>query len=1013
MAASGFTPILIYGSTTASNVPLAANLTTSASGVELAINAADGKLYFKNSSGVVTLLAGSGGGGPAAGSNTQIQFNNSGVFGASANLTWSGTVLSTTGLTATGAITLNTTTNNQSYTTTGAGTITISSGTAGSINNMNIGATTAGTGKFTSLTNSGLTSGRVVYSTTGGLETDSANLTFDGTTLSAAGLSDSGNLTFTGTGNRITGDFSNATIANRAMLQGSVSNSGTVVTAIPNGTSASAQLVAANASDPTNAQIAQVFVSASEASFRSAAYGTGTGTYLPMTFYTSGSEKLRIAADTTGTYTFGGTAPRITGDTNNATVSSRLFFQSSTTNGSTSFGVLPNGTSLVSGYQAYNNSDPTNAAFAQLATSAGTEVRLTSGISGTGTYLPMTFYTGGSERMRLDTSGNLGIGTASSTAKLSVNGGTSTSQIRWEVNNAAYVQEVSTNAAQNAYVYKMQDASYYTWKISGTEQMRIDSSGNVGIGTSSFSLSNTGRGLLEINGSSDSIIGWKYGGTVAGYIQGQAAAFVINSSSTLPLYLTAGGTTQSIVFQTNATERMRIDSSGNVGIGTSSPTYKVDVAGSVNSNTSVNVNNTGTTANILFASSGQTGTTVRSNTVARIQSTAAGRDVNLQFSDNVSNAAEVGMLSGALYFATAGAERMRIDSSGNVGIGTSSPSTYGKFVISSTGAAQTILTGTDNGNGFIQYYGATGRLGYVGFGDSSSNLYFSNDKNAASIFLTNATERMRINSSGYVGIGASTTAQLRSQLTVLGAGQATAALSDSGNTDGTIQINSNVNSGGRGGALTFGALLDNASYTPFAALKGLLSNGGGNGVGDLAFSTRNATGDTALTERMRIDSSGNLLVNRTSQFTAGQYSADFGGNTRRGATYNNTDGNTGANFVSFGTTGTVIGTISQVSTTGVLYNTTSDQRLKENIQDAESASALIDSLQVRQFDWKSDNSHQRYGFVAQELVTVAPEAVHQPNDPEEMMAVDYSKLVPMLVKEIQSLRKRLAALEST
>ena len=566
MAASGFTPILIYGSTTASNVPLAANLTTSASGVELAINAADGKLYFKNSSGVVTLLAGSGGGGPAAGSNTQIQFNNSGVFGASANLTWSGTVLSTTGLTATGAITLNTTTNNQSYTTTGAGTITISSGTAGSINNMNIGATTAGTGKFTSLTNSGLTSGRVVYSTTGGLETDSANLTFDGTTLSAAGLSDSGNLTFTGTGNRITGDFSNATIANRAMLQGSVSNSGTVVTAIPNGTSASAQLVAANASDPTNAQIAQVFVSASEASFRSAAYGTGTGTYLPMTFYTSGSEKLRIAADTTGTYTFGGTAPRITGDTNNATVSSRLFFQSSTTNGSTSFGVLPNGTSLVSGYQAYNNSDPTNAAFAQLATSAGTEVRLTSGISGTGTYLPMTFYTGGSERMRLDTSGNLGIGTASSTAKLSVNGGTSTSQIRWEVNNAAYVQEVSTNAAQNAYVYKMQDASYYTWKISGTEQMRIDSSGNVGIGTSSFSLSNTGRGLLEINGSSDSIIGWKYGGTVAGYIQGQAAAFVINSSSTLPLYLTAGGTTQSIVLQTNSTERMRLDSAGALNV---------------------------------------------------------------------------------------------------------------------------------------------------------------------------------------------------------------------------------------------------------------------------------------------------------------------------------------------------------------------------------------------------------------------------------------------------------------
>jgi hypothetical protein len=69
-------------------------------------------------------------------------------------------------------------------------------------------------------------------------------------------------------------------------------------------------------------------------------------------------------------------------------------------------------------------------------------------------------------------------------------------------------------------------------------------------------------------------------------------------------------------------------------------------------------------------------------------------------------------------------------------------------------------------------------------------------------------------------------------------------------------------------------------------------------------------------------------------------------------------------------------------------------------------------LQVRKFDWKSDGSHQRYGFIAQELVTVAPEAVHQPEDTEKMMAVDYSKLVPMLVKEIQSLRARVAALES-
>ena len=102
MAQTGYTPILIYASGTATNVPLAANLTSSASGAELALNYADGKLFYKDSGGTVKVLAGSGGSGVVAGSNTQIQFNNSGVFGASANLTWNGSTLAVTGnLTAT------------------------------------------------------------------------------------------------------------------------------------------------------------------------------------------------------------------------------------------------------------------------------------------------------------------------------------------------------------------------------------------------------------------------------------------------------------------------------------------------------------------------------------------------------------------------------------------------------------------------------------------------------------------------------------------------------------------------------------------------------------------------------------------------------------------------------------------------------------------------------------------------------------------------------------------------
>ena len=97
--------------------------------------------------------------------------------------------------------------------------------------------------------------------------------------------------------------------------------------------------------------------------------------------------------------------------------------------------------------------------------------------------------------------------------------------------------------------------------------------------------------------------------------------------------------------------------------------------------------------------------------------------------------------------------------------------------------------------------------------------------------------------------------------------------------------------------------------------------------------------------------------------------------------------------------------------TAVLYNTSSDQRLKENISDADDAGSKIDAIQVRKFDWKADGSHQDYGMIAQELLEVAPEAVSA-EDSEEMMGVDYSKLVPMMLKEIQSLRARVAQLES-
>jgi hypothetical protein len=107
-----------------------------------------------------------------------------------------------------------------------------------------------------------------------------------------------------------------------------------------------------------------------------------------------------------------------------------------------------------------------------------------------------------------------------------------------------------------------------------------------------------------------------------------------------------------------------------------------------------------------------------------------------------------------------------------------------------------------------------------------------------------------------------------------------------------------------------------------------------------------------------------------------------------------------------------VGTISRYFNCNIAYNTSSDQRLKDNIVNAPSASDDIDAIQVRSFDWKADGSHQKYGMIAQELQSVAPEAVTQGKTEDEMMGVDYSKLVPMMLKEIQSLRARIAQLES-
>jgi hypothetical protein len=147
---------------------------------------------------------------------------------------------------------------------------------------------------------------------------------------------------------------------------------------------------------------------------------SGTVTNLTGTASININGTVGATTPTTGTFTtitasnnlsFSSTAQRITGDMSNATFANRLAFQTSTTNGNTTISVLPNGTATISLIAAFNNSDPTNGSYIGLLVTSA-ETRVQSARLGTGTFLPLKFYTNGVEQASVDTSGNFAIGTA-------------------------------------------------------------------------------------------------------------------------------------------------------------------------------------------------------------------------------------------------------------------------------------------------------------------------------------------------------------------------------------------------------------------------------------------------------------------------------------------------------------------------------------------------------------------------------------------------------------------------
>ena len=258
----------------------------------------------------------------------------------------------------------------------------------------------------------------------------------------------------------------------------------------------------------------------------------------------------------------------------------------------------------------------------------------------------------------------------------------------------------ASNSGSGGLIQTADASGVLALQTAGTTALTVDTSQNVGIGTTSpgQKLEVAGNVLLSNNqylGVKDST--------------GAATGFPIFTGSNDAIFgYLASGTTGISTYQFrtgNNSERMRIDSSGNVLVGTTSSSGKLTVSDSA-AETKVAINNTGT----------------------------GGLNWWIGSTNNSSGAVGGGKL--AFYDQTSNAARMVIDSSGNVGIGTTSP---GSFKLSVNGTASGLLTRVTDG--VAQSYDV---------GTTSTGVYFNTPNTGYYAWQTNSTERMRITSSGTV-----------------------------------------------------------------------------------------------------------------------------------------------------------------------------------------------------------------------------------------------------------------------
>jgi hypothetical protein len=319
-----------------------------------------------------------------------------------------------------------------------------------------------------------------------------------------------------------------------------------------------------------------------------------------------------------------------------------------------------------------------------------------------------------------------------------------------------------------------------------------------------------------------------------------------------------------------------------------------------------------------------------------------------------------------------------VDASANaVGIGTSSPT-----------ASVPLTIVSDSGNAIAQNIrGRSDGIGVLLFSDNSDvengRIDFRTNyadikqtRNAPLIFSTNNTERMRIDSSGNVGIGVSS--PIASLDVVAGADDRLLVTNSSGDT-----FLSSVNAA-------------NTAY------NGLALNGS-----EVKLFTN-------ASERMRIDSSGTTLFNTTTVPAAGVDGVSINGSTNPRINMGFAS-NLGV-FISFFGSSAQVGSIS-TSGGSTTYSTSSDYRLKENVAEMSGSVDRVKSMNPVRFNFAGE-SQTVDGFLAHEIQAIVPEAVVGEKDAVDddgnpiYQGIDQSKLVPVLVAAIKELTARIEALEA-